>query len=1466
VNFLISMARTPGLTAGDRLLAVTTLSFDISVLELLLPLITGAELIVAPADTVTDGAALAALLGASGATVMQATPSTWRLLLEAGWTGDGGLRIWCGGEALDPTLAARLIAAGGELWNLYGPTETTIWSTCARIDDAATGITVGRPIANTRVWVVDDHLRPVPVGVPGELLIGGDGLSCGYHARDALTAAKFVRLPGRGERVYRTGDRARWRRDGQLELLGRTDAQVKLRGFRIEPGEIEAVLCAHPGVAAAVVGVRRAPPGDARLVAWVTSTGAELDPGLLRTHLRQSLPDYMLPGAWVMLAALPLTPNGKVDRRALPAPDWRVEVAGGGAARTPLEGLVCELFGAVLGRPGVGVGDDFFALGGHSLLATQLVSRLRDALGVEVPLRRVFEGPTPAAIAATVQQADAAPPIIPMAEHDAPGAAPMSVAQRRLWFLAQLEPESTAYHLHVTLRLTGALDRAALQVAVDAVLRRHAALRTVFEDADGELLQHVQEPPTLPICWLPGSDDDALAACVETPFDLARGPLWRVVVAGGGEVHVLVVVVHHIVADGWSMGVLFGDLATAYNAARRGAAATLAPLPLQYTDYARWQHARLAAGELERQLAYWRRQLAGAPPALPLPTDRPRPPVQAHRGAWAECRLDAALRDACHRLARETGCTLFMVLAGALAAVLGRLAGTTDVLLGTPVAGRGRTELEGLVGFFVNTLVLRVDLGGNPAFRALLARVRRTALDAYAHPDLPFEQLVEVLNPPRDRSRNPLVQVLIALHNQPRPAYQFDALSSVVEPKDSDAAKFDLSVHAAEEVDGLVLAFNYDAALFDRDTVDEVAHALRDLLRVMTADADTRPGDWLLPAPGVAGVLPVPGGWLGTDVWTVFAAVVARSPKALAVVAGSRRWSYGALAALAGGVARGLLAAGVVPGDRVALLAGHDGVAVAGLLGILRAGAAYVVLDGRDPPARQRAVCAALAVGVVVSDAAHAAAALGLPVVALDPQADGEVPAAVAVGREDLAYVLPTSGTTGVPKGVMQSHGGLLAQVGRYAASLGLGPGDRLSGLSGLGFDAAVQDVFGALLSGASLHLVDLRDGRGAAAQVESLAAAGVTVVHATPTVYRYLFGGELDCRHELGTVRAVVLGGEVARRSDFELFRARFGAGAVLVNGYGLTECTVGLQWWADRATVVRGDELPLGRAVGELAVRLVDESGGESWLGEIELAGPGLAAGYWGDAGLTAARFVADANAPGGRWYRTGDWGWRRPDGTLGYLGRRDTQVKLQGRRVELGEVEAALECCPGVVACAVGLRPSAAGPAQLVAWYVPAAGGVTPAGLRAALGGVLPAALVPAAWVEVAELPRRANGKVAREQLPAPGRARVATGPRSQLEQRLAAIWAGLLGLDTVAVTEDFFALGGHSLLATRLVARLRAELGVEIPLLAVFEHPTVSGLAQVLATMPGQGESSGLPELAPMARHYQTRWPEPAAKGE
>ena len=855
-NFLQSMRQLLGLAGSDVLLAVTTLSFDIAALEMYLPLIQGARIEVVGRDEAADGPRLIARLESAGATFLQATPATWRLLLEAGWQGRPGLAMLCGGEALPRDLADRLADKGAALWNLYGPTETTIWSSAAKVAPAEDGpVAIGRPIANTQLYVLDSRLRPVPVGVAGELYIGGKGLARGYLKRAGMTAERFLPDPlGQtpGGRIYRTGDLARWLADGRLECLGRVDHQVKIRGYRIELGEIEAALARNPAVREAVVIAREDTPGEKRLVAYVVGRDGPVVAADLRRGLAEILPEYMVPSAFVPMDALPLTPNGKVDRKALPEPDLvRAAAVAYVAARGPIEEALAGTWGEILERPRVGVHDNFFDLGGDSLMAPRILARSRDLFGVDVPLADLFDQPTVAGLARRVEEAlrvgagQQSPPIKPVPRD---GDLPASFAQQRLWFLDQLEPGNATYNIPIAVRLVGDLDPDALERAFNEVVRRHEALRTTFTARDGRPLQVIAPELLIPLPmgdlreW-PEADREPealrrLHAEAARPFDLARGPLIRASLLKLGErEHVVLLTMHHIISDGWSIGVLIREVGTLYEAFSRGGPSPLPALPLQYADFAAWQRGWLKGEVLQAQLDYWEGQLSGVPP-LELPTDRPRPPVLGSRGGEAGLDVPQALVDSLRGLARQEGATLFMALLAGFQTLLSRYSGQEDLAIGSPIAGRTRMETEDLVGFFVNTLVLRGDLSGDPSFRALLGRVRRGALGAFAHQDLPFEQLVNVLHPERDPGRTPLFQVMFAMQNAPLPALESPGLAMTPIEAHGGTAKFEMTLSAMEKDDGLRLAIEYNADLFDSATADRMLRHLRLLLEGAVAAPD----------------------------------------------------------------------------------------------------------------------------------------------------------------------------------------------------------------------------------------------------------------------------------------------------------------------------------------------------------------------------------------------------------------------------------------------------------------------------------------------------------------------------------------------------------------------------------------------------------------------------------------------------
>ncbi len=1496
LNFLVSMAREPGLAAGDRLLAVTTLAFDIAVLELLLPLTVGAATVIATDDEVRDPAALCALLDDARITVMQATPAAFRNLLAAGFRGRADLRLLCGGEALDAALAAALLPRCAELWNLYGPTETTVWSCCDRVMAADAPVCIGRPIANTRCYVLDESGEPVPAGVAGALWIAGDGVALGYHRQPGLTAARFRPDPFAGGRMYATGDRARWRGDGRLEWLGRADFQLKLRGFRIEPGEIEGALRAVPGISDAVV-VLREIGGDPRLVAFLVAAN-DADRPSPASELARVLPDYMVPAHFIWLPALPLTPNGKIDRAALPAVELQSAQPAVTIPRNPAERLVGDLFAELLGTPGVDMHADFFALGGHSLLVTRLLARVRDRTGVAVPLQHFFRAPTVAGLAEALT---GAPDAVPAREVPPPAPAgpdaPLSLVQQRLWFLDQLEPGSAAYNLAFAWRLSGAPDVPALNEALAALTARHAILRTCFVAVDGVPVQRVLAGAAPAVRWMDGAEvargggvAAVLGQLATAAFDLAAAPLWRVTLCDEGSAErgpVLSVVLHHLIADGWSLAVFNRELAALYRSALRGGHAALEPLPLQYADYAQAQRAALDGGILERQLQYWRTQLGNLPAWTELPVDRPRPSRLSPRGARLTRLLGPDLRDRLQAFARAEGCTLFTVLLTGFNLLLARHAGTEDVVVGTPVAGRGRTELEGLIGFFVNTLVLRTDLRGNPTGRELLGRVRRVTQDAFAHADVPFEQLVEVLQPVRNPARTPLFQVLFNLHSEPAQSLVLDGLRAEPVAVERRTAKFELAFSLAETAAGIPLTIEYQTDLFLPESIERLAADYGALLDAFVT-APERHLTALPFSPAAPGAAP-PGPATPMAVLRVggegtlpdaFAAVLAGGGDRLAVsapgsdAAGGADWSYAALAGRASALARVLAGRGVVRGDRIGLWFTHGAGQVAALLGVLEAGAAFVPLDPGSPPARLAAIARDAGLRTVVSDAGALAVAgrwpadNGLDIVLL-PEGDGHGDRVVSAARPDsLAYLLYTSGSTGAPKAVAQTHRNVLRQVRAWARNLALAPPDRLSLFSTCAYDAAVQDIFGALLSGAAVCPLDVRR-LDRETLLDRVAGRGLTVLHATPTVYRYLFGGHVACRQDLSRVRLVVLGGEEARRADFELFKSRFRPGTRLVNGYGLTEATAVLQWFGAHDSHPYGQTLPIGRPVGAQRVLLLDEQGEPAAIcGEIVVESAAVSPGYWPLTGPEAADR---------RRLHTGDLARYLPDGSLAFVGRRDARVKVGGVRVEPGEIEAALRAHPAVGSAAVVAREEQPGEVALVAFVAGPEGGDPPAAaaLRAHLRGLLPPAFLPARILVRATLPCLPNGKPDRQALRALADREAVSGPGSGepagattdtvpdgISATLLAIWRGLPGLEQAGLDDDFFALGGHSLLATRLVARVRDRLHVELPLIQVFEAPTVRGLAARIAALAARGPVHG-GHRAPALRAVGRENPAPPA---
>ncbi|MGW2774540.1 amino acid adenylation domain-containing protein [Streptomyces olivaceoviridis] len=1483
VNLVADMGRRCAVTAADRFLAVTTFGFDIANLELFVPLAAGAELVVADRETVRDPAALATLIGDCGATLLQATPSLWQALAGSHAQALAGLRALVGGEALPEPLARSLTAHCASVTNVYGPTETTIWSTAAPLPPVPSGPPpIGRPIANTRAYVLDGALRPVPDGCFGELYLAGAGLARGYLGRPGLTAERFTADPfgPPGTRMYRTGDVVRWSPDGTaLEYGGRTDHQVKIRGHRIELGEIESVLGAQPGVERAVVTARTDRSGDTRLVAHVVPAGTDRD--RLRERASAVLPTHMVPAVYVFLDELPLTPNGKVDRKALPAPAERRA----GTGRPPSgarEELLCAVFAEVLGLDRVGADDDFFALGGHSLSAIRVANRLRAELGTEVPLRTLFDARSAEALArALAGETDGtSPPVRPALRAAARPEAPdvLSYAQERLWFLDRMGA-GAGYNIPLAVRLSGPLDTGALGAAVADVVARHETLRTLFVAADAGAAPLVLAPEEADVRLevVPVPDEDALAGALAAeaaePFDLAaRIPVRSRLFALGDGTHVLVLTLHHIAADGWSFGPLARDLTTAYAARRAGRAPNWPPLPVRYADHARWQRALLGAKDdpdslLSAELAHWTAALAGMPQELELPADFPRPARSSQRGAAVTRTLPADAHARLAELARDAGASLFMAVQAGLAAVLTRLGAGTDIPLGSPVAGRTDEAVRDLVGCFVNTLVLRTDTSGDPSFAALLERVRETDLTAYAHAELPFEHLVDELKPQRSLARHPLVQVVLSVTPGDDPLPALPELTATVEPVPSRTAKFDLAFEVTERRGadggpaGLDIRLEYSTDLFTGATADRLAGALA----VLLADAARTPGApigalaLLTPderraslAAGHGPSRPRPEATLPA----LFEAHAAAAPdRAALAVPGGAEVSYGRLNADANRLARLLLGHGAGPGAVVALVLPRSPLTVTALLAVLKTGAAYLPVDP-DYPAERIAYMLGDAAPAAVLTVRESAGRVpdGTARVVLDDPATADLVAGLSgadvtdaertrpLSARDTAYVIYTSGSTGRPKGVAVPHAGAAHLVAHHREELGTGPDTRVLQFASFSFDATVWELAASLFSGGTLVPATAESRLSAPLLAGLLSEERITHALLPPTVV-----GRFPDPAALPADLCLMVGGEACPPAVVERTAAR----VTLRNAYGPTEITVAATLSAPLAP--DGGRPPIGRPLPNVRVYVLDTALApvpDGITGELYIAGAGLAQGYRGRPATTAERFVADPyGPPGTRMYRTGDLVRRRADGELDYVGRADQQIKLRGFRIEPGEIEAALTRHPVIAQAAVVLTPADGG-GRLTGYVVPVAGvaAVDVPVLSAYLAESLPAHMVPTALVSLPALPLTANGKLDVRALPAPGApAPAATGraPRTPAERALAEVFCEVLGLDEVGADGDFFALGGDSLRSVEVVGRA-AKAGLTLALSDVFAHRTVAALAAV-AIPAGAREAVAVPLL-------------------
>ena len=1479
-----------------RVLQNLTYCFDFGVYEILTTLVFGGALYFLDKFQMGRSSGYADCIREHAINTIHSTPSFFKEFISGAGRLDGLEILHLGGEQLTEQRVEKIYETVGErcvVYNGYGPTEASVNSTIFTLGNKATrhglngnangnasSIPIGRATASTRAYVLDRNYEPVPVGVAGELYVSGPGVSLGYINRPDLSAERFLPDPfgdKPGARLYRTGDLVRYLPDGNIEFLGRIDHQVKVRGFRIELGEICSVLTSHPGVRDAIVMAREDSPSDKRLVAYVITDDERTDSAELRAYLKERLPDYMAPSAFVRLAGFPLTPNGKVDRQALPAPGTLMPDFEEGflAPRTPEEEMVSAICAEVLGLETIGVNNNLFTLGCQSILATRIIARLREVFQVELPLVALFEGPTAASLAESIRSArhtDPAsqPPALKSEPRDS--RLPLSFAQERLWFLSQLDPHSTSYHIPRAVRITGSFRQTTLEQTLTEMVRRHEMLRTTFPAIDGQPFQAIHPPyyftvPLIDLRALPESEREAQAERLileigQRPFDIVNGPLMHVTMLQLSDQEcVMSLTEHHLIDDGWTQGVFAHDFLALYSDFAAGTPSPLPDLPFQYADFACWQRDWLQGEVVERQLRYWREQLAVAPPVLELPADRPRPATQSFRGAEKTLILDGELAEGLRALSRREGITLFMTMLAAFDTLLYRYTGQSDIVTGSAISNRRWREIEGLIGIITNTLALRVDLSGDLTFRELLQRTRQVCLDAYAHQDVPFEKVVEDLRPERSLSYNPIFQVMFSFLDTPRAELELPGVTMDVIITHNQSAKFDLNVivipHAeqmAGEASGgehgeITLLIEYNTDIFEEETVGRMFEHFRTLLEAAVLNPENHINRFsLLSERELEQILL---DWNDTSldfrlpllVHHLFEAQVLRSPHSLALVSSSHQLSFSLLNRRANQLARLLLSAGLRPDSLVAICLDRCADMVLSLLAVLKAGAAYLPVDPLLPhhrisfmmeDARARLVITSRSLAHLFGSSVNTLFVEDLQLLALFDDSNLDIP----VSPDNLAYVIYTSGSTGTPKAAMNTHRGLANRQLWAQQVYPLSDSDRLLQLSSFSFDFSFWEVLGSLSAGATLVLPDPGSQRDISLLVDLISDHRVTAVHFVPSqIQVFLAQDGLD---RCSTLHTVLAGGEPLSFDLQQRFFDRLTAS--LHNQYGPTEASINVTHWHCQPDA-SNQIVPIGRPIANTRIYILDPSSqpvAQGAIGELCIGGLPVGRGYFNRPDATADKFIPDpfSQQPGARLYRTGDLARYLGGGVIGYHGRIDQQVKVRGFRIELGEIEAALRQHPEVREAVVVARQEAGGDKRLVG-YVVGEAGATPkvVELREHVSRLLPEHMVPAAWVMMEGLPLTAGGKLDRRALPEPEQVRPELGseyrePEGEVEREVAGIWESLLGVERVGAEDNFFELGGHSLLATQAVSRIKKAFEMEVSLRVMFERPTVRAVARAI----------------------------------
>lgn len=1502
VNRLLWMQDTYDLGSADRILQKTPYSFDVSVWEFFWPLMTGACLVMAQPGGHKDPQYLVEVIRSQRITTLHFVPSMLGIFLDSDDVErcTSLQRVICSGEALPFELQQRFfVKLGSELHNLYGPTEASVDVTYWRCspDSGRTTVPIGSPIWNTQIRILDPFLQPVPFGIPGELHIGGVGLARGYLKRPELTAEKFI--PDRfsqepGARLYKSGDLARMLPDGTVEYLGRIDHQVKIRGFRIELGEIEAILDSIYGIRQSIVMAREDQTGNKRLVAYIVSEPTLQDStktniaeelqwpeitAQFRRTLGDKLPEFMVPTAFVRMEAIPLSLNGKANRSALPQPEFaREDSTSYVAPRTSTEERLVTIWSEVLRLPIIGANDNFFRLGGHSLLATQVISRIRQTTGVDLPLRILFEYPTVAELALKVEEiavaATSMPATIQRVSRNAP--LPVSFAQQRIWFLDQLEPGQALFNIPCAFRVDSTLDLEVLQRAIDAVVERHEVLRSNFVSRGGEPVQTVVPSIQVPVQlfdvseW-PKEESElegmrVIGMEAQRPFDLACDPLLRVyVVRLSGDANILFLNIHHIISDRWSVTVLLSELSLLYDTFSKGRLSPLPELAVQYADFSAWQLLSAKSDDFERQLAYWMAELKGAPPLLELPTDRPRPPIASPRGDVARILLSPQLTQKLNELSQANEATLFMTLLAAFGVLLWRHSGQDDLIVGMPIANRNHPEIEGLIGLFANTLPVRLRMTGDPSFRDLLQRTKDTALSVYANQDVPFERLVEELQPERSLSYDALVQVSFILQNAPNEGVTFHGLELKHIPTDSKTSKGDLYFSLAEQGDHISGRLEFNTDIFDATTMNRFLIHYENLLEEIVRDPTQRASAIELLSKYERHQLLVE--WNDTAMWyprdkclqELIEMQVARAPDRVAVVFEDKTLTFSQLNAKANQLAHHLRTKGVGPDTLVGVCLDRSLSMLIAMLGVLKAGGAYLPIDPAFPRERQAFMLEDAQAPVLLTSSSlsasmptHSALEIFLDT-GWDPIASHsqDNPSNISSSRH-LAYVLYTSGSTGRPKGVMITHGNLVNFLESMSIEPGLTAEDTLVAVTTLSFDIAGLELWLPLYVGATVVIASRDVAVDGSRLTTLLRDSNATMMQATPATWNLLL--EAGWKGELELV--VLCGGEALSRSLVEAILPRCKA---MWNMYGPTETTI----WSTVSRVVADREITLGHPIGNTQILVVDKYHQLAPIGvtgELCIGGEGLSRGYLNRPELTSERFIANSfsTLSDSRLYKTGDLVRRLLDGSIEYIGRIDNQVKVRGYRIELGEIEVVLGTHPSIQENVVIVREDVAGDRRLVAYVIATMGAqIDPHTLRLWVKERLPDYMVPTAWVQMSRLPLTPNGKIDRNQLPAPASIHAKSSSefrqvRTPTEDVLSSIWSEILRLDHVELQDDFFDLGGHSLLATQVVSRILKAFHVDLPLRTLFEYPCIGELAKQIDASQRGTSAQKTPPITPVER--------------